>query len=314
MPIIVHFTDPHLSASTPEHPSPRKWRSGTYEQDILDKLSWVRQRAEALKTEDPETFLWCTGDIVDRPVEPLKTTLALADWVMSLRQKNLTLFLTLGQHDVKNYRVESVDECSVGVLSRLRGKPYYEGGMFGWECTSLHVGQSAVLTEKDPPALSGQLIVGTHLDIHPDAFGCVRPRDIHWAGVKLVLCAHIHKGGTPCEHNGTWFSAPGALCRLNADEIHRQPQISVIRLSGAGEVQSVEYEDVPSRPAEEVFDLGAMEYAQESQRERTQFQRALGEVAGEQGVVGDWRSLLEAARPVAGDDTVDRTIKYAEEV
>jgi len=114
--------------------------------------------------------------------------------------------------------------------------------------------------------------------------------------------------------DGTWFSAPGALCRLNADEIHRQPQISIIRLSGAGEVQSIEYEDVPCRPAEEVFDLDAMEYAQESQRERTQFQRALGEVVGEQGVVGDWRSLLEAARPVAGDNVVDRTIKYAEEV
>ena len=316
---ILHVTDSHASASTPDRPSPRRWRRGTYEDDVMGKLDWVTERACQLRDAGDDVVVWHTGDIFDRAVEPLRVTLRVADWAQCLASRNISLFATLGQHDIKAYNLASAHECSVGVLYRLGvGAPHLMTGMqgeecevYGLRCASLHVGADNLLTTVDPPILSGVDVVGTHLSIHHNSFGCVHPRDIHWP-VKLVLCAHIHNGMPVCEYNGTTYSAPGALVRLNADEVERVPQISIIRLDDVGEVVSVEYETVPHKPAVEVFDLQAMDEATVVEQQRTEFRQAIDAVQQQQAAVGDWRSQVENARAQVGDDVVGRLTTYCE--
>jgi len=320
MSIILHFTDPHITASTPDHPSPRRWRSSSYERDILTKLEWISKRAVEFDDDDSDTLVWCTGDVFDRAVEPIKTTLRFADWLGELRHHAIPFFLTLGQHDVRGYNLSTADECSAGVLWRIPEPPklmrsqYETTSIFGVECASVHAGADHLLSIRNPKEIADCAVVGTHLNIHPNAYGCVAPKDIHWEDTTLCLCSHIHQGFPACQHSGTWFSAPGALCRLNADELERKPQISVIHMDGP-EVLSVEYETVPHRPVEEVFDLEAMNQVQETQRERTLFREAIGDVSmGEAASVGDWRASLEAAREQAGNEVVVRLMEYCERV
>ena len=319
--LIIHVTDSHASASTPDRPSPRRWRRGTYEDDVMAKLDWVAQRARQLNDEtDGHVVVWHTGDIFDRAIEPLRATLRVADWARQLGDHNIPLLCTLGQHDIKAYNLASAAECSVGVLYRLGDgyTPCVMGGVqgehsivYGLNCASLHVGADNLLTTVDPEILRGVDVVGTHLSIHHNSFGCVHPRDIHWP-VKLVLCAHIHAGMPVCEYNGTTYSAPGALVRLNADEVERTPQISVIRLDEKGDVFDVTYETVPHKPASEVFDLQAMDESVVVEQQRTEFRQAIDAVQEQQAAVGDWRTQVENARAQVGDDVVGRLTTYCE--
>ena len=318
---IIHCTDSHVSASTPDRPSPRRWRRGTYEDDVMAKLDWVTQRAVQLQKANEGTVLvWHTGDIFDRAVEPLRVTLRVADWARQLGDYNIPLLGTLGQHDIRAYNLASAVECSVGVLYRLGDDaPHLMTGVQGENgryndvtCASLHVGADNLLTTDDPEILHGVDVVGTHLSIHHNSFGCVHPRDIHWP-VKLVLCAHIHAGMPIAQYNGTTYSAPGALVRLNADEVERQPQISIIRIDEkTGEVASIEYETVPHKKAVDVFDLQAMDESAIVEQQRTEFRQAIDTVQQQQAAVGDWRTQVENARTQVGDDVTARLTTYCE--
>ena len=152
--IIVHVTDSHCSASTPDRPSPRRWRRGTYEDDVMAKLDWVAQRARQLNEEsNGHVVVWHTGDIFDRATEPLRVTLRVADWAQQLCYYQLPLICTLGQHDIRSYALDSAGECSVGVLRRTGdAKPLLMTGVQGERCrlpgvncASLHVGADNLL-------------------------------------------------------------------------------------------------------------------------------------------------------------------------
>ena len=282
----------------------------------------MAQRARQLNEEsNGHVVVWHTGDIFDRATEPLRVTLRVADWAQQLCYYQLPLICTLGQHDIRSYALDSAGECSVGVLRRTGdAKPLLMTGVQGERCrlpgvncASLHVGADNLLTVADPEILHGVDVVGTHLAIHHNSFGCVHPRDIHWPGVKLVLCAHIHNGMPIAQYNGTTFSAPGALVRLNADEVERTPQISVIRIDEkTGEVVSVEYETVPHKPSSEVFDLQAMDEVAVVEQQRTEFRQAIDAVQQQTAAVGDWRTQIEHARAQVGDDVTARLTTYCE--
>ena len=309
--VILHLTDSHVSASTADHPSPRKWRSSSYEDDVFAKLEWVRDYAGQFD----DAAIIHSGDGFDRPTEPLKTSLRYADWVRSFG--NIPFIHAVGQHDVRGYAIETLNECSLGIVQRLGNaledwhKVTDETG-FEWNIRSLDCTKEALLNEEDPFEVQAADIVVPHLSIHPNAYGCVHPEAIAWSKPVLVLCSHIHSGFPLMKtRRGCTFSAPGALVRLNADEVERQPQIAVIEVSG-GTVVEATYVPLPCKPAVEVFDMGAMQQKQDEVKERTEFREAINEVSAE--FTGDWRAMLESAREWAGDDTVDKLIPYCERV
>jgi len=294
---------------------------------VFGKLKWIADYVGQLSIETSEPIvLWNTGDTFDRPRESLRTTLRFAQWVKSLPE-SVYYFTTIGQHDIVGYSLPTYGECSIGILDylpRVYGVDYpYENDIMGlgaerrsFPYASLHIGVGHLLTTSNPKEIRGSRVVGTHLDIHPNAYGCVAPKDIHWEDARLVLCAHIHQGFSACEHNGTWFSAPGALVRLNADELVRQPQISVIRLTSDLDVENIEYVPVPSRPAEEVFDLAAIENSATAEAKRTEFRDTITAIEAQrvsgQGVVEDWREALERMRSEVGDEVVSKLMEYCE--
>lgn len=332
--IIVHVTDTHITSSTPDHPSPRRWRGEGYESQVFEKLEWVYHRCAELHgkfSPNHELMLVHTGDIFDRPTESLRTTFRTAQWFQRIQEIGLQVEVVLGQHDVRGYNLPSCIESSVGVLrlgwnsiNSLQGSdvlgetPCY----LKTECGNpfllqvLHVTPSGEVTESADAAKAH--IIANHRNIHPNAFGCAAPTDLRWTKAGLVLCSHIHSGFPPVAVNNldgskTWYSAPGALVRLNADEVDRTPCISVIEYDPWKlEVKSVAYETVPHAPAEMVFDLEAMQAAKVTEINRNEFREAISQVTQTE-VAGDWRQLLEAQRPVVGDQVVDKLLKYCEE-
>ena len=313
---IFFLCDSHLTASTPEHPSPRKHRRVTFEQDILDKLSWVAD----LASKEDEAAIAHGGDGFDRPIEPMATSLRYADWWRRVDAFTQGHSLhVVGQHECRAYLVDSVRGCSLGILMRLGSAledwhRWEDRKGHTWQIRSLHCNSEHLLAMRNPVEVQAADIVATHISIGY-GYGCTRPEDIHWPGVKVALCSHIHTGFPICEYNGTVFVAPGALARLNADEIHRQPQIAHIEVE-AGKVLSVEYIPVPCKPAEEVFDMGGLEQDAEAQQERVEFRETIAQIeaarASGGGVVEDWREALEKMRGEVGDEVVARLIGYCE--
>ena len=306
MTTIIHLTDTHIS-----HSSPRKFRSADYEELVFGKLEWVREFAEQI--DDP--YIIHTGDVFDKPVQPISTTLRFADWWREFPQYRRSL--VVGQHDIKGYSLATADESSIGVIERIGDT------LTGWNCIEddemdLHIKKldctMGELLNEESPFTQTPHIVANHLSIHPNAYGCVHPNAVLWPGVKLCCCAHIHSGFEPMQNRkGTWFSAPGALVRLNADEMERQPKISVIEMNGA-EVSSIEYVPVPCKPASLVFDMGAVEQSKTVMENRRRFIETIDEISagGELVDMSDWRAALLGMKDQVGADVVERLSQYCE--
>ncbi|MHB8994585.1 MAG: metallophosphoesterase [Armatimonadota bacterium] len=303
---LIHVTDTHIA-----HQSPRKLRGVGYEDDVFAKLDFVRLVARSYS----DAVIVHTGDAFERPVEPLSTTIRYANWALSFGD---TPFIqVVGQHDLRGYQRSTLPECSLGVLQCASGalaETHVLGGIdpdHDWRVESLDCTYEDLLAESAPAVLEGVDIVATHLSIHPNSYGCTHPNAVLWPKVKLVLCAHIHQGFPAMKNRqGTWFSAPGALVRLNADEVDREPQISVIELQG-GEVKSVEYLPVPCRPAPLVFDLGAMVEIKEQAVERNRFMETIDSI-GDISKIGDWRAILAGLGDQVEPEVLARVTGYCE--
>ena len=282
----------------------------------MAKLQWVRDYIGQFD----ECAVIDGGDSFDRPTEPLVTSIRYAQWWRDIEARTQKHALqVVGQHTIRGYSLASIPSCSIGLVqlmgdALLDTHQWKDRTGFTWNIRSLHCDKEVLLGVPNPPEVLGADIIATHISIGY-GYGCTPPEAIRWGSPRIITAAHIHTGFPICEYNGTVFVAPGALARLNADEIHRQPQIAHIEVE-AGEVLNVEYIPVPHRPAEEVFDMGGLEQDAEAQQERVEFRETIAQIeaarASGGGVVEDWREALEKMRGEVGDEVVARLIGYCE--
>lgn len=290
----------------------------TYMDDLIDMLAWTNTYAADNKIS---TIVWA-GDIFNHK-QPSRTSHALVlrmiEIVQDARSLGVELLIVVGNHDISNDVLDSVDEKQpLGVLLRSGAKElkgwHATLPLFGvpWQQRWLHedtpeeafeLWRSAGGIDEGPENalvdLSRSLVV-THAPIYPpvDAakqlFELVPTSGPHGLGEAMghtgyLYYGHIHEDHGIWEDDGVTYANMGALSRGSIHEYNRTREIKVALWTEDG----FEAIPVPHKPASEVFRLAEAEI---SKTERLSLDKFLLDVGSRTLDISSTESVIEHIR------------------
>lgn len=253
---FLFFTDPHATNRWPES------RTDDFLKAILTKIAWLVQLANKL-----DAHILVGGDWVNK----YNSRPEVINLLMSiLRLANNDIFGIIGNHDIYGHNYSVINNVTVGSLfaSGLvtlldtnrpiimkrddikvqltgtnyrpnidRDKSVYSVSKSIDADQAIHITHSFLLSKPWP-------------NVSRDVFTCI---DEVTTGVDVMCIGHDHRGFGIIEKEGTLFTNPGALGRVNADlvELKRMPKATLIKVfKDHCEASLI---DVPARQGDEVL-------------------------------------------------------------
>jgi 3',5'-cyclic AMP phosphodiesterase CpdA len=268
---FITFTDIHISDINPQS------RTGSYKEDILDKLGQIKLAGAKLGVD----FFMCPGDIFNLKA-PLRNSHALNTTLIDLFNSfPAPIFITEGNHDLRNDSYESFDEqplrvlYSSGALKQLRSHVFSKG--------DFNITLRAFPFEEDPNLLRYPKAEGTfsvcllHLYASPEGGSLFRHKifsykDISVLGDDIFVLGHYHidQGVKALDSNNKkqYFINVGALSRgaLDEDNLERSPKISYVALvkESTGKINvNIQAIKLKVKTAQEVFKIEEKRIAKE---------------------------------------------------
>lgn len=289
----------------------------SYMQDVLNMLDHI---AEMEKTMDIDAVVWA-GDVFNFP-NPQRSSHSLVLKMVEAVQKFRNLYICIGNHDIRNDRLESIDETQpLGVLFRAGAKRvegsagWADGGLplyiVNWQ-QDWHNPEAVHFAfeewrDSHPNTLKESLVV-THAPIYPpdqenQLFDLV---PTHGEGSiseamgnqGYVYYGHIHEDHGVFESDGVTYCNVGALSRGALHEYNVQREIQVALWDSKTGFEPIV---IPHRPAEEVFKIAEVTEKKSEKLSLDQFLADVGsstlDISSTESVV-EHISKLNVAKPV----------------
>lgn len=324
---ILLVGDIHVSDKAPSS------ATETYTDDIIDMLRWLADYGAEHKVD---AVVWA-GDIFHHK-QPSRTShatvLKMIEVVQYYLEKGLELRIVIGNHDISNDVLDSVNEKQpLGVLLRAGAQE-----LNGWHPTLPVFGvpwQQRWLDPETPWEAFKEWREGipdhasmqpgekalavTHAPIYPPKeaesvlFELVPTQGEHGLGEAMahagyLYYGHIHEDHGIFEVEGVTYCNPGALSRGSLHEYNLEREIKAALWTEDG----FEIIPVPHKPASEVFKLVE---AEEKKTERLSLDNFLSEVGGSTLDISSTESVVAHIKKMDVDSAVkERAIEVLEEV
>lgn len=242
----------------------------------------------SLAVKHEANFIIMPGDVWDRPEVGIAVLLRYAD---VLKQSPITIYATIGNHDIYGYNLGSYGRSSLRLLEMLvpqlkviadsgvavnLSKEAAVGGKYPVYLTATPYSR---LMDIDGYGYSPDIDVGSDaIKVHI-AHGMLldhkppfdRYSDLYKVPTTadLVLTGHDHLGyGIYNRADGVTFCNPGSLLRISASvkEIERQVRVALITLDTFTAKRTVEFLPLMcAKPGEEVLDRSSIDEANQRQ-------------------------------------------------
>lgn len=268
----------------------------TYQDDILEMLDYIAKLEDELEAD---AVVWA-GDVFNFP-NPARTSHALVLKMVEAVQKFNNLYICIGNHDIRNDRLDSIEETQpLGVLfkagaKRVEGssgwvKPEYMKNLplyiVNWQqdWNNPEAVKEAFADWRAAPVEDQEYsLVVTHAPILPpdqqeDAIFSVVPthgkNSISEAmnNRGSLYYGHIHEDHGVFEDDGVTYCNVGALSRGALHEYNVKREVQVAYWTPDDGFTPIV---IPHKPAEEVF---KMEQVQEQKTEKASLDEFLNEV------------------------------------
>ena len=249
---IAFVVDPQIQYSTPAS------RVDDYFSTMIRKIS------EVLFANKYTVFL---GDLTEFPVLDMAGLIVLVNLLQKYKEAGGKAYSLIGNHDIYNWSIPSVNKTTLGLLSRLGlvqiidnsqeiEEAVEEVHIDNWviQCTSLKDPRSKLEKAKQDNSI---LIGHNYYAFERDKKHSLEYEDLKDLNYKFIFLGHEHKNYQPKIIEGSTLYRPGSLGRGKADPYNFDRKIQYYQLSlDTGKVRAV---DVQYESASEVFSLEANE-------------------------------------------------------
>lgn len=201
--------DLHLKAQAPVS------RLDNYPIAILNKLKYLANIADTYKVS---TFI-LLGDVFDSPVTSLPYLAEVINVFKYIKDKNIDVYTIVGNHDIKNNRLDSLQYTALGILIstgyvKLAPKELYINDTL-FKCYHY--------TDKLEPKSSDKYeVCVAHLYFEYNlADDSLSTNDIVLLNYDAMILGHYH---VPCDTetiNGTLLYRPGSLARCTSEPYNK---------------------------------------------------------------------------------------------
>jgi exonuclease SbcD len=220
------------------------------------------------------------GDFFDTKKPSHQLVAEIIEWCKVVA---VPIFVTIGNHDVTGYNLDSVRNSGLGVLfesgavSVLNDEVYEEEKIvIRGIHTALNFEQNYNLESKYDGYVK---ILTSHNYVIPTdemPFGFIHPKDIP-TNADLVLCGHYHVPFDYTGQNTRWIN-PGATSRWSIDQKDRVPTALIIDVDkGQCRVKSIALPRAKS--GDVLFDLDQVQAEKQRERDVKEFADSLEEVS-----------------------------------
>jgi DNA repair exonuclease SbcCD nuclease subunit len=251
----IAFTgDAHLTEATP------RARKDVYYKTVLKKLEFV------IDQNDVTILL---GDLFHRPATANLIMSELVGILTEAKKKGKRIFSILGNHCVSN---GNIDEeffvrtsihllFKIGLLEELKSEAF---GPLVIEAIPFmrRVDEASFKAMNSPTILVGHYFFESMLDPHFS----IHTHQIDRSGYTSLILGHDHRPLQPIDAGGTMVIIPGSIGRNTSHQYNLERIVRYCRVTldeGNGTVRH-SFEEIPTRPASEVFHDGAMMKPSES--------------------------------------------------
>jgi exonuclease SbcD len=256
---IMFVGDVH-AADTP----PAK-RTHTYRQDILDKLVEIVEIANTY----PVDYVLFAGDIFHHKQPRSVSHKLVLDLMAIFQQFKMPVYIVVGNHDITEGRLESLEKQPLGVLGNLPNVH-----LLLWEPAIL--GNVAIYPIPGVPGVTTDAYnineidgakyhaIASHQSIVPDKSKLppfLSDKDfIHDSSevaeitsARVIFYGHEHGCHGIYKRNGKAFINLGSICRgtISQDDVEKEPQVAIIIFDNGVTADRIKLKSV--KPAEEVF-------------------------------------------------------------
>ena len=268
--------DVHLSDTPPSV------RTDSYAQDILDKLKWCVEFANA---EDVDCIIQL-GDMFHIKT-PSRTSHRLVQATAKvLEQAEANFYVVPGNHDMQHDRLESLSSQPLGALALSPNVEVVDGLHWIHKFFAIPYTENLIKLSLgiDEAIKAGANLIVTHASIFPPElhppYDHITADKIRTQGIPLAY-GHIHDQHGFYLENGTWFCNNGAISRgsLHEETLKRHPEATLFdsEFSKAG-LCPFKRVPIPHKPAEEVFKLVEHQAKQEKAAKLDDFLDSVGGV------------------------------------
>lgn len=265
---VLFATDLHIRGNSPVH------RTDDYRTTVMQK---VKEVGEIARREAVDVIL-IGGDWFDRPDTSHGV---VSEAIRIFREYPVTPVGVLGNHDIFGQNPETQDHTVLGVMFHAgivdllnRGDVRYiekDGLVLQLTGSPFHYDVDRRNPKEDYYVKKQNADVAIHI-VHamlvdqPYFFGPFTLIYDVKTEADIVLSGHYHPGFHKVHYvNGTYFANPGSLTRSKCtrESLTRMPKVLLIDIHAKDEIAFREVYLESARPGEEVFDLDAIERAEE---------------------------------------------------
>lgn len=236
---IMFIGDLHLKCNSPVS------RKDNFPLAILNKLQYLANVASTYKCD---TFM-LLGDVFDSPITSLPYLAEVINTFKCIKEKGITVYTIVGNHDIKNNRMDSLPSTALGILIST--------GYVKLAHKELTIGNTVLkcynYTENVEPKSSDKYeVCVAHLYYEFNlAHDSLQSSDVEMLGYDAMVLGHLHN---PCDTitvHGTKLYRPGSLSRNTSEPYNklRTPRALLFNCSN----HKACYIEVACEPAENVF-------------------------------------------------------------
>lgn len=214
---VIFVGDVHLKPSSPIS------RKDDYSESMLSKLRAVADYA--LSVGAPTIIM--LGDIFDSTNTSVSYLSRCMDVFNDIRKRGVSLFSIIGNHDIKNERLDSLSGTPLGVLVKSQCV-----GVFN----SLTVGKTRIVAHHYSAPLEANLCDASSVLVSHSFFNqsfsdsSLSEHDLTALGYGAYVFGHDHVPYDSVEGDGWVLLRPGSLCRNTSHfyNLYRKPRVLVL--------------------------------------------------------------------------------------
>lgn len=236
---VIIIGDCHLKANSPVS------RKDDYPLAILHKLEYLSEVAQSYNSN---TFI-LLGDVFDSPTTSLPYLASVISTFKKISEKGIKVYTIVGNHDIKNNRMESLHSTALGILIST--------GLVSLAPSELLIDNTLFRCFNYPEEIIKKktytyevCIAHRYYNFGLDEY-TLRDEDIEKLSYDAMILGHYH---VPCDTKnilGTTLYIPGSLSRSTSEPYNRLriPRALVFNCSN----HKAAYIEVSCSPASDVF-------------------------------------------------------------
>lgn len=235
---VMFVGDVHLKAQNPA------CRKDNYAEAILRKLEWVKLYC----TDHRIGHVVFLGDFFDAPTVAWSLFTQVMQILTSMRERGITCYTVVGNHDIRYDRLDTLNDTSLGVL--------FLSGLL------VRLSESPILLRSDGTKIVGfdytqeispceELREGSRvICVAHEYFQCdfsdetLQKEDLDAVKYPTYIFGHDHSPYIPFKGNGWMLYRPGSLSR-NSSDMHNRVRIPRVLVYSA-EMDTFDFVDVAS--------------------------------------------------------------------